>query len=214
MTMFLEFVGPMRTLTKGRMKFEKGKIYRVDDDDIGMDMIETTRFKQVRDPTKKREAAPERRRGGVQINRTPRPEAREEQSERGDMSRADLTNLSENRKQEGEQGEKPLFEDAETDEIDTGSESSQSSEIREVREDGDEDNRPKLPATSFTSKGAIVKWAKDNLDLDLDKGRSLSELNRVLATEYGKRYAPPETGADEDDDTRDENTKVQAIVVA
>lgn len=199
MAMFLKFIGPMRTLTQRGVRFEKGKVYKVIDEDRAFDMIESGRFQQVRDPSEKKAAPAEGRKyGGVRINRQrERRDTDMDMSERGDLSRDDLLNLSEKAEAEGEKSEAA---------------EEQGPAVAEVKEQ--DDNRPKLPATQFTSKNGAVKWAKDNLGLDLDKHRSLSELNRTIVTEYGKRYAPPPSAEDDDDGTREENTKVDAVVVA
>lgn len=193
---FLKFTGPMRTLTQRGVKFEKGKIYRVDDEERALDMIESGRFQQVRDPTKKKgETEKPTRRGGVQITRNRERTDDADMSERGDLSRADLhTEGDADDKQDKPASEKPV----------------------QVKEDGSEDdpNRPKLPAQQFTSKNGAIKWAKDNLGINLDKTRSLSELNRTIVTEFGKKYSPPKSAEQDDDDTREENTTVDAVVVA
>lgn len=205
MSRFLKFIGPMRTLTQRGTKFEKDKIYRVDDEERAFDMIETGRFQEVRDPTKKGKADDKAaRRRGVNIRSArERQDDEDVNSERGDLSQADLHNRQEDDAEgdeDGEDGERQPLPDE---------------KLTAIGEEGLNDpNRPKLPAQSFTSKNGAVKWAKDNLDIDLDKSRSLSELNRVIATEYGKKFAPPKTDDEDDDDTRDENTTVDPIVVA
>jgi hypothetical protein len=178
--MFLKFVGPMASLTKGRFKFEKGKIYRVDDEDMALDMIESTRFQQVRDPSAGRAPA---RKGGVQVTvKKPKADDGPDMSERGDMSRDDLLNLPKD-------------------------------DIAQVDEDGDPDARPKLPAAGFTSKKAAVDWAKKHLDLDLDRNKAVTTLNREVETAYLAKYRSEDADDDGDADTREENTTIEAIPV-
>jgi hypothetical protein len=182
---FLKFIGPMVTLSQGKNKFEKGKIYLVQDEDRAMDMIETGRFQQTRDPRSKKTEEEPVRRGGVRIQRSePKFEKPPETAgfERGDISTADLQNGG-----------------------------AQADAVHEAP--NPEDDHPRLPAEPFTSKRECIEWAKTNLDLELDKSRSVTELNRKIVEAYGIKFKQPD--AEElDDDTRDENTKVDAIIVA
>jgi hypothetical protein len=72
-----------------------------------------------------------------------------------------------------------------------------------------------LPAQSFVSKKVAAEWALKNLDLTLDKKRSLTELNRLIVEEYGKKFGAKDNAEQvEDEETREENTKIEAIQVA
>lgn len=184
---FVKFTGPMATLTQGKMKFIKDRIYKVLDPEKALDMIETGRFQQTRDPSK---PAPARR--GVRI----RQERQEPKAERGDLSPADLRNG-------GEKNPRPSA---------AGPVEGIEGEVETVKTA--EDGYPRLPSQPFTSKVEAVKWARENIGVELDKSRSITELNRRVIEEHGKKYGAQQAAEDIDDDTRDENTKVEAVTVA
>ena len=177
---FLKFTGPMRTLSRGKMKFEKGRIYKVLDLDVADDLLDTGRFQETHDPSK---PPPERRRrsGGVRIR-----QQKEDQSERGDLSQKDLKEGGGSQVTEGT--------------------------VEQVREP--EDDRPKLPAQGFTSKKEAAKWAQENLGLKLDTSKAITTLNKQIVQAYGEKFSAQNSADDFDDDTREENTTVDAVVVA
>lgn len=192
--MFLKFIGPMATLTQGKNKFIREHIYKVFDKERGLDMIDTGRFQQTRDPSVLAEKNAPRR--GVRINT--KRETREEaeaagrppeglSSERGDMSQADLTRAGSADHREAE-------------------------EVQEAHTP--RDDHPRLPSGAFTSKKGAIAWADKNLGLTLDRNRSITELNRLVVEAYGRKFGAAD-GAEEldEDDTRDENTQVGAVVV-
>jgi hypothetical protein len=228
MAMFLKFIGPMATLSRGKLKFEKDKIYKFLDDEKAFDALDTGRFQQVRDPTQ----APKRgeRRGGVRIN---------SRSERGDFSQDDLRRGGDRAqrppreaetlyiyKEEGsdeehattdpdevlQEGRTFVRKDTKAVEPEKGVEG-EVDEIEEQREP--EDDHPRLPASQFTSKREAAEWAKKNLGVDLDTKKSIVSLNNTIVEIYTKKFGKKDDPDEVDDDgTREENTKVEAVTVA
>jgi hypothetical protein len=181
---FLKFIGPMSTLSRGRMKFEKDKTYKIiDNDDLCEDLLDTGRFRETGDPSRPKQRM--RRSLHIQTGqrRTEPPAAA---PERGDLSLDDL--------KKGGSAD-PTASEAKVEEV----------------KDPDEPT-VKLPSSPFTSKKAAKDWAKQNLDVDLDASRSLPELNRTIATAYGEKFGKKEEPDELDnDDVREENTVVEVV---
>lgn len=184
--MFLKFIGPMRTLHQGKMKFEKDRIYKVLDHERALDMIDTGRFQQTRDPAAPADKGPRR---GVRINTRHEDQAPpENRPERGDLSQADLDR--------GGSIDDRLV-----------------AEVSEAKAPGDDHIR--LPASQFTSKKDAVEWAELHLGVKLDRNRSITELNNRVVEEYGRKFGARDDAEHlDEDDTREENTTIEAIVVA
>lgn len=236
---FLKFIGPMASLTRGKNRFEKDKIYKVLDENTMYDLLETERFIQVRDPTKPQPKPS----GGVRIH-SARPSPFEEKDEelppeRGDLSQEDLRRGGDSAQRQPEEpaAEKTIY----TYKREGSDEEIRTTDIQEVLSPGntlistekepaagvegdvDEiveehqdpaDQYPRLPASQFTSKKEAIKWAEDNLGAQLDKNKSIVWLNNEIVRLHGEKYGRPDEAEEVDDDTREENTKVDAVVVA
>jgi hypothetical protein len=232
---FLKFIGPMNTLTRGKMKFVKDSIYKVLDEEKFFELLGSGRFQQVRDPSKH----PEVRKSNVRIH-TKRPsedDTDNEGAERGDLSQDDLRRGGDSAqrrpetvppattyvyKKEGSEEELQTTDMKEvlqpgntlirTEDARQNAEDIEAQEIKEERPP--EADYPRLPSQQFTSKKEAAAWAVKNLGVQLDTSKSVVWLNKEIVRLHGEKYPQPEEGEAEEDDTRDENTTVEAIPVA
>lgn len=197
--MFLKFIGPIQSLFRGNDRFHIGKIYQVNNPEKAEELKALKWFEEVSDPRRTAEAAEPvltppsapkedevKKTGGVKITAAPKEVGDATQDEgRGDIG-ADFVKT----------GVPPL------------------QPVEAVKEIvSEEDSRPRLPASAFTSKKAAIAWAKEHLGEDLDVNRALGTLNNDIATAYGRKFNRGTVEDDNDDDTRDENTKVEAVIV-
>jgi hypothetical protein len=231
---FLKFVGPMSTLTRGKMKFVKDSIYKVLSEEQFYELLDLGYFHQVRDPSKHQEI----KRSNVRIH-TKRPSEDDTEnpgSERGDLSQDDLRQGGDSaQREQAPASDVTVYvykKEGSDDEL-------QTTDMKEVLQPGNtlirtedarqpgpveaekveeqrspEDDYPRLPSQQFTSKALAVAWAKQNLGVELDKNKSITWLNKEIVKLHGEKYARPEESEEVEDDTRDENTKTEAITVA
>ena len=240
MAMFLKFVGPMASLTIGKTRFEKDRIYKFLNEDQAFDMIETGRFRQTRDPSQGADERP-RRQGKVRIRSRSDEEPTGGQSERGDLS---LNDLKSGGGYAGDTGSRDSGETFYVYKVEGSDEEHHTTDMNELLKSGHifvrkeepqprqkdgaegevpevaeakapEDDTPKLPAQPFTSKRSAAEWAQKNLGVKLDTKKSIVALNNQIVEEHAKKFGKPDS-ADEldDDDVREENTDLEAVTVA